>query len=208
MLTGGPSSPRSALALLAVLLLHAALYVVLHESVSRRAHLDAKPGTVARLTVRLISSPVPVPPRPPAATDTRRSAAPVKTPARASSRPGAMAGRPSLPSHAEIDAAALKADAAVAAMPAASGPRPAPSIMESEGTRRAIRASARAPSLRDELAQAREEPARVGPQERLAEGVKSAGKGDCLKGDFAGAGMGLLSVPFLALAAAKGDCAK
>ena len=41
-----------------------------------------------------------------------------------------------------------------------------------------------------------------------AEGVKQGAKGDCLKGEFAGSGGGLLSLPALAYAAAAGKCAK
>ena len=99
-------------------------------------------------------------------------------------------------------------EAAIRPEPAASAESLAPSLLDTEATRRAIRASARTPSLADRLAQAREEPERPGAQARLANGVKAAGQGDCTKGEFAGAGMGLLSLPFLAIAAAQGDCAK
>ena len=75
-------------------------------------------------------------------------------------------------------------------------------------TRRAIRAIARAPSLSEQLARSRDEPHRPNVQERLGNAVKTAGKGDCLKGEYAGAGMGLLSLPFLAVAEARGDCAQ
>jgi hypothetical protein len=80
--------------------------------------------------------------------------------------------------------------------------------MDTEATRRAIRASARTPSLSDQLAQSREEPHRLSANDRLAIGVHDAGKGDCAKGEYAGAGMGLLSLPFLAAAAMSGNCAK
>jgi hypothetical protein len=80
--------------------------------------------------------------------------------------------------------------------------------METEATRRAIRASARAPSLGEQLARAREEPQRIGATERFANDVRNAGKGECLKGEYLGAGMGLLSLPFLAAAAMRGLCAQ
>jgi len=80
--------------------------------------------------------------------------------------------------------------------------------MDTEATRRAIRASAHTPSLSDQLAQSREEPRRLSANDRLAIGVRDAGKGDCVKGEYAGAGMGLLSLPFLAAAAISGNCAK
>lgn len=82
-----------------------------------------------------------------------------------------------------------------------------PSLLDTEASRRAIRESALAPSLAAWAAVASDEPHRTGAQERLVNDVKSAGKGDCLKGEYAGTGMGLLSLPFLALAAARGACA-
>lgn len=42
----------------------------------------------------------------------------------------------------------------------------------------------------------------------LARDVQSSQRGDCLKGEYAGAGMGLLSLPALAVAAARGQCAR
>ncbi len=48
--------------------------------------------------------------------------------------------------------------------------------------------------------------ARADPTQQLPDAVAAAAKGDCLKGEFFGAGMGLLSAPFLAAAAATGHC--
>ncbi|MBS0442110.1 MAG: hypothetical protein JSR38_09175 [Proteobacteria bacterium] len=81
---------------------------------------------------------------------------------------------------------------------------PLPSLMDGEATRRAIRAAAREPGL---AAQAgRQGPALRTPDERLGDQVQQSAKGDCLKGEYLGGGMGLLSLPFLAAAALKGDC--
>jgi hypothetical protein len=55
-----------------------------------------------------------------------------------------------------------------------------PLLFDTEATRRAIRESARAPSLAGHAAAASVEPARTSAQERLGNDVKSAGKGDCL----------------------------
>ena len=44
------------------------------------------------------------------------------------------------------------------------------------------------------------------PAETLARGIDAAHKGDCGKGDYAGGGMGLLSLPFLVAAEALGNC--
>jgi hypothetical protein len=46
----------------------------------------------------------------------------------------------------------------------------------------------------------------VDPTKKLPDAVAAAAKGDCLKGEFFGGGMGLLSAPFLAAAAATGHC--
>jgi hypothetical protein len=44
------------------------------------------------------------------------------------------------------------------------------------------------------------------PTQVLPHAVAAAAKGDCTKGQFVGGGMGLLSLPFLAVAAVRGDC--
>lgn len=44
--------------------------------------------------------------------------------------------------------------------------------------------------------------------QRLPEAIESSRKGDCAKGEFAGRGMGLLSLPFLAAAALGDECAR
>ncbi len=45
------------------------------------------------------------------------------------------------------------------------------------------------------------------PAQLLAQNIAAAHKGDCMKGDFPGGGMGLLSAPFLLAAEAMGKCA-
>lgn len=44
------------------------------------------------------------------------------------------------------------------------------------------------------------------PAQLLAQNIAAAQKGDCVKGDYLGAGMGLLSTPFLLAAEAMGKC--
>jgi hypothetical protein len=194
------SRRRIAVALLAVLSLHAALIVALSRSWTMPR--IAKPAT--RVTLRVIPPAVPerieavrpttatpAAPRtaPPRRTTTTRISETRETPA-------------SNPTSATTSAAITPPE------PAASTPDALPSLMDSDATRRAIRASARTPSLRDQLAQSRDEPAQQSAADRLAHGVKEAGRGDCAKGEFAGAGMGLLSLPFLAAAAIGGNCSK
>jgi hypothetical protein len=92
--------------------------------------------------------------------------------------------------------------AAVAAAPSA--PASAPRlVLDPEATRLAIRAVARDPSP---SGLARSADAAPGANERLAQGLAAAQKGDCMKGEFAGGGGGLLSLPFLIAAEAMGKC--
>lgn len=158
----------------------------------------------ARVGVRLIPLPaVPVSVAPAPSPIARARAAAPGAPPRRSTPPPLAEQPPAPPPH-----TAIAVTASERAEPAASAPEATPSLLDTEATRRAIRAAARTPSLGERLARSRAEPARLGAGERLAHGVREAGKGDCLKGEYAGAGMGLLSLPFLALAAATDACAK
>ncbi len=113
-----------------------------------------------------------------------------------------------------------------AAMPAASSPKPDLAFLNNAATREAIRAVARGDTLRRKgNALTDEEPgselvaangshtgltrnlAPPPPAVALANGIESAHKGDCSKGQYLGGGMGLLSAPFLLAAEAMGSCA-
>ena len=112
----------------------------------------------------------------------------------------------SAPAPAAITTPEPQAITAAAPEPAASQllAEAAPSLMDGEATRRAIRAAAREPGL---AAQAgRQGPALQTPDERLGSEVQRSAKGDCLKGEYVGGGMGLLSLPFLAAAALRDQC--
>lgn len=114
---------------------------------------------------------------------------------------------------AEVDAAPLPAQTANQSAlqsppPAASGPS-GRELMDGAATRLAIRQSTRgAPLLSERADQASQAPERLDASARLGREIKEAGNGDCLKGEYAGGGMGLLSAPFLLLAQARGKCAK
>lgn len=88
------------------------------------------------------------------------------------------------------------------AVAAASAP-----LLDSAASRRAIRELARQRPLTEQaaLASATTRPA---PGARLGERIRDAGKGDCAKGEYFGAGMGLLSLPFLVAATVRDDCAQ
>lgn len=98
-------------------------------------------------------------------------------------------------------------------LPAASAPEPgAPSstgmgaLLRNDATRQALRQVGQQPLLA-ERAEAATGITIQRQDTALAEGVKHGAKGDCLKGEFAGSGGGLLSLPALAYAAAAGKCA-
>ncbi len=190
------SRRRIAIAVLAVLALHAALIAAL----SRSWTMPRAAKAAQRVTLRIIPPAVPRP---------ADSAPPTAAPPLAAR---AMPPRKTTTPHAneprETPTTTTTSAAIRAPEPAASEPDALPSLIDTDATRRAIRASARMPSLGDQLARSREEPARQSADYRLAHGVKNAGKGDCAKGEYAGAGMGLLSLPFLAAAALSGDCAR
>lgn len=168
-----------------------------------------------RVTLQLIplrpapapkSTPLPRRPEPPLATATLHK--PAVTP----SRPRPQVSPDAIPAPAGVaERTALSitpTQAALRAEAPASAASAAPALLDTDASRRAIRASARTPSLSALAAAASEEPRPASAQERLGGAVKSAGKGDCLKGEYAGAGMGILSLPFIAVAAARGACAQ
>ena len=90
----------------------------------------------------------------------------------------------------------------------AAPPASAPSVpvtalqLDSPAIRRAIRDVARGPSVAD-LGDAA-----PGVDRRLGEAIAAGAHGDCLKGEYAGAGMGLLSLPFFILAQVREQCSK
>lgn len=88
-------------------------------------------------------------------------------------------------------------------------PRVEESLLNSEATRRALRSSATAAPTPAQLAVEAGATLRAPTaSERLSDEVQRAAAGDCAKGQYAGAGMGLISLPFLAAAALRGECAK
>jgi len=119
-----------------------------------------------------------------------------------------------------------EAPATVAATPAASSPRSDLSFLDNAATRQAIRNVARGDTLASHgSALTHEEPGsellaadgshdgsqrnlpQPPPAQLLAQNIATAHKGDCMKGEYLGGGMGLLSAPFLLAAEAMGSCA-
>ena len=77
-----------------------------------------------------------------------------------------------------------------------------PLQLNSPAIRRAIRDAARRPSMAD-LGDAG-----PGVDRKLGEAIAAGARGDCLKGEYVGGGMGLLSLPFLAIAKLRDQCSK
>ena len=78
-------------------------------------------------------------------------------------------------------------------------------LLNTEGTQRALRETLRDPGLAARAQALVGAPPRSETQQ-LGDAVRRGAKGDCLKGEYLGGGMGLLSVPFLAAAALREQC--
>jgi hypothetical protein len=98
----------------------------------------------------------------------------------------------------------LLASAQAASAPASAPARP--SLLDSEATRRAVRMGTREPLLSERAAAASQDPGRLSAQQRMGQEIAQAANGDCLKGEYAGGGMGLLSLPFWLAAEVRGKC--
>jgi hypothetical protein len=180
----------------AVVLLHAALLWPRPEA--GPAPPRARPAVVVRLLARPAPAPAPAPaarpaPARPAAPSLARASVPRVRPApavRAAAVPPAVAADP--------PAAPVEADRP------ASAPTPAVPGLDTQATALAIREIARSPGLAARAGRAGT-PERP-PGQRLGEGIAQGARGDCLKGEYLGAGMGVLSLPFLAAAALRDQC--
>lgn len=198
----------AALVLALVLGLHAVVAWVLDAGgIDARSAAPPEPAH-ARLRMRVL----PEPPR--ASTTTRAVDATLAHPmARRATLPHAPAARPATPpaGHDERGSppsptqAATGADSAPGAAEStgASGRGP-PGILDSAATRQAIVDAARAPSLAELPGTNR----RASAQRQLGGAIAAGAHGDCDKGEFAGGGMGLLSLPFWAVAQLRGACGK
>ena len=176
----------------------------------------ARPGTgqaeAHRLQVVWVetptSTPTPAPSPAPAAARPGPAPAPASPPTR---RPDTAAVAP--PSRQSAGAAKATKQAATAA--ARQAPVPADTeavpdtarsaramgrLLDSAAGREAVQSAARQGLVRPQIPAQREDP--------LTSGMRQAAQGDCMKGEFKGGGMGLLSLPMLAAAALKGECSR
>lgn len=208
------SATRRLSGLLLVLLLHALLLGLL-----LRPRVDMQPASAStRIEPGMLLRLLPLPPKKPRAGDAGEPI--TRQPARAASNSGAPAPAATGRTRAAADQPPLR-DPTIEALPvppAEPSPAPAaitqaspaasvaPLLLNSEGTQRAIRQATRTPLLSERAASASQDPGRLNSQQRMAQEMERAAHGDCLKGEFTGAGLGLLSLPFWALAEARGKC--
>lgn len=175
----------------ALLLAHLGLGLLLVQRM--RQPVAAAPE---RAPVWLIAS---VTPRPVPAAQKRPSRAPTLTRPQPTAVVEAIRPQPAL---APPDPPALVLE------PTAISPPVREPLLGTDATRRAIRQAARDPLLSERAASAMGDGAPIGPEAKLGRQIQQAGNGECLKGEFAGGGMGLLSLPFWLLAEARGKCSK
>lgn len=207
-----------AMALGAVLLLHVALVAWLQHAWHRgEAHSTQRRSSIRMVTIQL----PPLAPRPPAKTATQRAEGnpAVRRAAAAHAPTGGTAKAPQSPAaspRAASPAPGLeRADETPRATVVFAAPTPAsgasgPSgreLMDGTATRRAIRQSAQGqPLLAERADEASRAPDRIDASTKLGNEMMKGASGDCLKGEYAGGGMGLLSAPFWLLAEARGKC--
>lgn len=193
----GPTRPLLIIAL--VLLGHALLWLLLSAQPRPKPHGTADRRLITLRVIAVKAQPplmTPAPSTPPAA----RSA---------SARSVVPHAKASIEGRAEIAPAADTAPLPSEAIAAASSPASAgaiTSLLDSEATRRVLRQAAREPLLSERAAAATQAPGIETAQQRLGREIGQSATGECLKGEFAGGGMGLLSLPFWLLAEARGKC--
>jgi type IV secretory pathway VirB10-like protein len=133
---------------------------------------------------------------------------PAPRPARSTARPAPVQAALPEPAASASAQATAAPETTAAAAPAASAAASAPpgGLLDTEATRRAIREAARRPSTAEMGAQATDAEAPLSGQQRMGQEIARGARGDCLKGEFAGSGMGLLSLPFWLIAEMREKC--
>lgn len=173
----------------------------------------ARPGTgqaeAHRLQVVWVETPTSTPTPAPAPSPAAAAARPGPAPAPTRRPDTAAVAPPSMQSAGAAKATEQAATAAAqapvladteAAPDAARSARAMGRLLDSAAGREAVQSAARQGLVRPQIHAQREDP--------LASGMREAAQGDCMKGEFKGGGMGLLSLPMLAAAALKGECSR
>ncbi|MNQ42637.1 hypothetical protein D3C85_563430 [compost metagenome] len=196
--------PRSRLMVLvlAVVVMHAVVLWLLLGATQPHRGRASPTERIAMEIVQITPPPKAQPPaRPMGVTQPATEAKTPRTPVRR------------VPQTARIEATTATPNAPTASTPPAEPSQPiisppAPLNLNSESTRRALRDVARGRSFADRANQDIQGPARSAFDSKLGSAVAGSAHGDCMKGQFKGSNMGLLSLPALAFAAANGDCAR
>ncbi|MDT9000472.1 hypothetical protein RQP53_14460 [Paucibacter sp. APW11] len=195
--------------LLGVLLLHAA--ILLSLQVARRAPAVLPEQPRLAINLRLLMPDAPALQVQPAQRPTRPEPASVRPREARDPQPAAPSAQlrlitPASPANATASPApsteATPTESAVAP-PAESG-----RLIDSAATRRALRDAARGALNEERFSQASGIPQGPDASQRMAQQVQRSAKGDCLKGEFLGGGLGLLSLPFYLAAEAAGKCSR
>lgn len=201
------AKPRSRPIWLPLLLLVAAVHLLLLQLAQQALRTVPTPTTAQHGAALVLLPPIVAPRKapPPAEPD---------EPKRRPQRPAKPA--PSAPLTHEVAAPAdsdSATDSATDAAPTATPASPQPAraatgggLLDSEATRNAIREAARKPSIAEQGARASGANAALSEQQRLGQEIARSAIGDCLKGEYAGSGMGLLSLPFWLMAELGDKC--
>ncbi|WP_431048250.1 hypothetical protein [Roseateles sp. L2-2] len=207
--------PR-ALAIGAVLLLHVALIGWLQHAWHRaESHREQRRSSVRMVTIQLPPLPKPAPttktsvariPDRPANPDPKASPREVAPSTRASAR--VQAPRPDVDRHEDEPRSTVIVAAPTPASAASGSTGPTGrDLMYGSATQRAVRQSTQGqPLLAERADTASLAPDKIDASTKLGNEMMKGAGGDCLKGEFAGAGAGLLSLPFWVLAEARGKC--
>jgi hypothetical protein len=193
-----PRRSRSAIVL--ALAVHLALFGLLAASLHWRTR--ERPADAPPLLLHLLPLPH----------EARPAAVPARTRSTAATHANSARRRPAVPGEPVPASVAMRGalpPQALAAAPAASAASAPPLLrLDAATLQRAVREAADTPSVSEQAARASDEPVRPSRQQALAGAIQRSGYGDCLKGEYAGAGMLLLSVPFFIAAEARGHCGK
>jgi hypothetical protein len=198
------NSPFTA-ALLVALLSHMAALLWLGQS---QMWTPASEQDAPRTVFRFLDAPEhPNPPAPKAKETPQLGTAAPTRPQRANSA-SHQATIAAQTSRAASDTAAPTAPPTEAQADPSESPKPFP--LAADVMRQAAQTSAKQGTLAERAAQdlGAKSSSPLGAAASLEQGFKSAGRGDCAKGEFYGGNMGLFSAPMLALALAKGECAR
>jgi len=103
-------------------------------------------------------------------------------------------------------ASAASAATSTAAAAATTASAPAGGLLDTEASRRVIREAGQQRSTGEQGALATGEKAPVSEQDKMGQEIARGARGDCLKGEYAGSGMGLLSLPFWLMAELREKC--